>query len=71
MFVKRQQSHRENLRNSHIREKSLPGSGNIWTNKVTKPQEFMLRTEAKEEKNKIKIKSISKVASKMKKQLII
>ena len=61
VYVQRLQSHRQNLKNSHVREKSLPGSGNIWTNKVTKPQEFVLRTEGNGDKNQIRIKSIYKV----------
>ena len=61
MYVKRLQSHRDNVNKSYAREKSLPGSGNVWTNKVTRPQEFVLRTEGHADKNNLKIKSISKV----------
>ena len=58
-YVSRIKSYRNNIDNSHKREKSLPGSGNVWTNKVTKPQEFILRTEGNN--SKLNIKSINKV----------
>jgi hypothetical protein len=60
MFVNRQENHRLNKSMSDNRQKSLPGSGNIWTNHITKPKKFNLRTENSREKS-LNIKSVSKV----------
>jgi hypothetical protein len=59
--VKRIHKHREDIDVNRKREKSQPGSGNIWTNKVTKPQEFKLRTEGLNVNKSFNIKSLTKV----------
>ncbi len=59
-FVNRQQINRNNKSISYERQNSLPGSGNIWINQVTKPKEFNLRTEHSRDKS-FSIKSVSKV----------
>ncbi len=45
-YVNRQRKQRDMAHNEHRREKSLPGSGNIWVNKPTKPMVFSLATES-------------------------
>jgi hypothetical protein len=58
-YVNRQVKHREEIAKQHKREKSQPGSGRIWTGKVTKPMQFNLKTESN---NDFRIKSLVKVS---------
>jgi hypothetical protein len=61
-YINRQNKYRNEIESHQIREKSLPGSGNIWTNKITKPKEFNLFTESNGlNRSCQKIKSLSKV----------
>ena len=39
-FINRRQKFREEKECLHKRQKSTPGSGRLWTNKITKPSEF-------------------------------
>lgn len=60
-YIKRQNNHRNIIAKGSKREKSLPGSGNVWTKKVTKPQEFNLVTEGNGSNKSFQIKSLTKV----------
>ncbi len=60
-FIKRAHYHRDNKVKNHKREKSLPGSGNIWTPIPTKPRSIHLRTEGNLNKSNDTILSLNKV----------
>lgn len=59
-YVKRQTQHRAEIDRNRQRDKYTPGSGYVWTNRITKPQQFNLLTETKDNSS-LHIKSISKV----------
>lgn len=58
-YIRRQEKHRNTVERTNKREKSLPGSGRVWTSKVTKTNQFNLLTESKD-KSSLNIKSVNK-----------
>lgn len=57
-FIQRQRKYREENEKIINKDKYKPGSGNIWSSKITKPQNFEL---ASEKKKSFHIKSVEKV----------
>lgn len=60
-FVNRRQKFREQKENLHRRQKSTPGCGRIWTNKITKPAEFNIKKDEAYNHENIHVKSLEKV----------
>ena len=61
-FVNRRQKFRSEKENLHKRQKSTPGCGRIWTNKITKPEEFKIKKEDGDYTGNINVKSLQKVS---------